>query len=56
VAVEYPTASRPQAWAAAAPLMAIRTMLGLDAEDGVITSVPSLPDSIDRLALRPERV
>lgn len=56
VAVEYPTASRPQAWAAAAPLLAIRTMLGLDAEDGIISSVPSLPDSIDRLELRQERV
>jgi glycogen debranching enzyme len=56
VAVEYPTASRPQAWAAAAPLLAIRTMLGLDAQDGVIRSVPSLPDPIDRLELRPERV
>jgi glycogen debranching enzyme len=42
LAVEYPTASRPQAWAAAAPLLAIRTMLGLDTEDGVISSAPSL--------------
>ncbi|MEJ7697186.1 MAG: hypothetical protein WKF78_11345 [Candidatus Limnocylindrales bacterium] len=38
VAVEYPTASRPQAWASAAPLLAIRTLLGLDAEDGAIGS------------------
>ena len=53
VAVEYPTASRPQAWAAAAPLLAIRTILGLDAEDGRVTSSPSLPPSIDRLRLLP---
>jgi glycogen debranching enzyme len=52
VAVEYPTASRPQAWAAAAPLMAIRTLLGLDAEDGAIRSVPSLPGPIGHLELR----
>jgi glycogen debranching enzyme len=29
--VEYPTACRPQAWAAGAPLLGLRTMLGLDA-------------------------
>jgi len=38
VAVEYPTESRPQAWAAAAPLLAIRTILELDAEGGRVTS------------------
>jgi glycogen debranching enzyme len=52
VAVEYPTASRPQAWAAAAPLLAIRTILGLDAEGGRVTSNPSLPASIRQLRLR----
>lgn len=51
LAVEYPTASRPQAWAAAAPLLAIRTLLGLDAVDGVSRSVPSLPAVIGRLEL-----
>ncbi len=56
VAVEYPTASRPQAWAAAAPLLAIRTLLGLDAEDGAVVSSPSLPDAIARLELRPKRL
>ncbi len=53
VAVEYPTASRPQAWAAAAPLLAIRTILGLDAEDGRLTSNPSRVPSIGRLRLLP---
>jgi len=28
--VQYPTASRPQAWSAGAPLLAMRTLLGLD--------------------------
>jgi len=51
VAVEYPTASSPQAWAAAAPLLAIRTLLGLDAENGSSRSRPSLAGRIERLAL-----
>ncbi len=55
VAVEYPTASSPQAWAAAAPLLAIRTMLGLDAEEGRATTNPALPPSIHELRLVPSR-
>ena len=55
VAVEYPTASRPQAWAAAAPLLAIRTILGLDADGGQVTSNPSLPMAIGQLRVRPSR-
>jgi len=51
VAVEYPTASSPQAWAAAAPLLAIRTILGLDSEGGRMTSNPSLPPEIRQLQL-----
>ncbi len=49
VPVEYPTASRPQAWAAAAPLLAIRTLLGLDADDGEVRESPLLPQGIRRL-------
>ena len=30
VPVEYPGALKPQSWAAAAPLLALRTLLGLD--------------------------
>jgi glycogen debranching enzyme len=37
VTVEYPSASRPQAWSAGAPLLALRTLLGLDVVDGGIT-------------------
>ncbi len=55
VAVEYPTASSPQAWAAAAPLLAIRTILGLDAEGDRVTSNPSLPMAIRQLRVRPRR-
>lgn len=40
--VDFPTASRPQAWSAAAPLSAVRTLLGLDAVDGGVTSVPTM--------------
>ncbi len=50
--VEYPTASRPQAWAAGAPLLALRTLLGLDAVDGQLRSDPHLPDGLGRLRLR----
>ncbi len=51
MAVEYPTASRPQAWAAAAPLLAIRTFLGLDAVNGELRSEAALPPSIRALKL-----
>jgi glycogen debranching enzyme len=46
--VEYPTASSPQAWAAAAPLLLIRVMLGL--EPGGVSD-PCPPPNIGRLAL-----
>ena len=39
--VAYPTPSRPQAWAAGAVLLALRTLLGLDVDDGQLTSVGS---------------
>jgi glycogen debranching enzyme len=50
--VEYPTASRPQAWAAGAILLALRTLLGLDVVDGELRSSPVLPSSLQRLGLR----
>src|SRR2546425_12352819 len=40
--VESPTASRPQAWAAGAPLLALRTALGLDVVDGSLRIDPHL--------------
>jgi glycogen debranching enzyme len=38
--VRYPGALTPQAWAAAAPLLALRTLLGLDAVDGELRCEP----------------
>jgi len=49
--VEYPTASSPQAWATAAPLLLIRTLLGLEPNGDELTSDPALPASIGRLVL-----
>ena len=50
--VEYEGASRPQSFSAGAPLMAIRTLLGLDSgEDGLRVS-PAIPERVGRLALR----
>ncbi|MEV0431502.1 glycogen debranching N-terminal domain-containing protein [Micromonospora sp. NPDC050495] len=47
--VPYPTACNPQAWASAAPVLFIRTMLGLEARDGELTLDPDLPEQIGRL-------
>jgi glycogen debranching enzyme len=50
--VEYPTASCPQAWAAAAPLLLLTATLGLEpGEDGPVCD-PHLPASFGRVALR----
>jgi glycogen debranching enzyme len=40
VPIEYPDALKPQSWAAAAPLLALRTLLGLDVVDGRLRSRP----------------
>ena len=40
VPIEYPGALKPQAWAAAASLLALRTLLGLDIVDGRLRSRP----------------
>jgi glycogen debranching enzyme len=49
--VEYPTASRPQAWAAGAPLLALRTALGLDVVDGRLRIDPHLSEGWGKVAL-----
>jgi glycogen debranching enzyme len=49
--VEYPTACRPQAWAAGAPLLGLRTMLGLDVEGGVLVASPHLPPELGPVRL-----
>jgi glycogen debranching enzyme len=49
--VEYPTACSPQAWATGAPLLLLRTMLGLDSDGKHLIIEPALPDGIDQLEL-----
>ena len=43
--VQYPTACLPQAWAAAAPMLGFRTLLGLEPKGDILTSAtePVLP-------------
>jgi glycogen debranching enzyme len=38
--VQYPTACLPQAWAAGAPMLGIRTLLGLEPKGEALTSTP----------------
>jgi glycogen debranching enzyme len=52
VPVEYPDALKPQSWAAGAPLLVIRTLLGLEARKGKRRSSAHLPESIGKLRLR----
>jgi glycogen debranching enzyme len=49
--VGYPTSCSPQAWAAAAPLLGLRTLLRLDPRvpEGVVHLAPSLPEGVDTL-------
>ena len=50
--VEYPTASSPQAWATGAPLLLLRSILGLEPEGDRLVSAPALPPQIESLSLR----
>jgi glycogen debranching enzyme len=47
--VPYPTACSPQAWATGAPLLLLRSMLGLGAIGGNVQLDPVVPDSIGRI-------
>jgi glycogen debranching enzyme len=47
--VEYPTACSPQAWATGAPLLLLRTMLGLEPSGDHLVVDPSLPLGIGHL-------
>jgi glycogen debranching enzyme len=49
--VEYPTACSPQAWSTGAPLLLIRTMLGLEPLGEHLVVDPALPLEIGRLEL-----
>jgi glycogen debranching enzyme len=47
--VPYPTACSPQAWATGAPLLLLRSMLGLGAIGGNVQLDPAVPDTIGRI-------
>ncbi len=57
--VDYPVACSPQAWAAAAPIMLLQSMLGISARapDGSLTiNQPFLPRFLNRVELRGVRL
>ena len=49
--VQYPTACSPQAWSTGAPLLLLRTMLGLEPLRGHLVVDPALPQGIGHLEL-----
>jgi glycogen debranching enzyme len=49
--VQYPTACSPQAWSTGAPLLLLRTMLGLEPIGDQLLVDPGLPSGIGTLAL-----
>ncbi|MCI0362379.1 MAG: hypothetical protein L0219_00765 [Phycisphaerales bacterium] len=49
--VEYPTACSPQAWATGAPLLLIRTLLGLEPIGKNLLVDPAIPRQIERIEL-----
>jgi glycogen debranching enzyme len=51
VPIEYPSALKPQSWAAGAPLLVIRTLLGLDPVNQQLTWHPHLPKNLTTLKL-----
>ena len=50
--IRYPDASCPQAFAAGAPLLALRTLLGLDVRDGELVSTPHRSTEVGTIELR----
>jgi glycogen debranching enzyme len=49
--VQYPTACSPQAWSTGAPLLLLRTMLGLEPTGDQLVVDPQLPSGIGMLAV-----
>jgi glycogen debranching enzyme len=49
--VWYPEASSPQAFAAGAPLLLLRTVLGLDVSGGRLVADPALPDDAGEIRI-----
>jgi glycogen debranching enzyme len=56
IPIEYPDALKPQAWAAGAPLLAVRTLLGLDAVNGRLRTKPIQDSPVKGLKLKGIRV
>jgi glycogen debranching enzyme len=50
--VEFPTACQPQAWAAASPLLFIRTLLALEPTPEGLVVDPHLPEGVEHIQLR----
>jgi glycogen debranching enzyme len=49
--IRYPDALTPQSWAAGAPLLALRTLLGLEHDGGELRFEPHLPERYEGLRL-----
>jgi glycogen debranching enzyme len=49
--VEYPTACSPQAWSAGAPLLLLRTMLGMEPQGDYLVTEPALPAGLEEIQL-----
>jgi len=49
--VRYPTACSPQAWATAAPFLFLKTLLGMNAQDGKLVCDPQVPEQLGRVFL-----
>jgi glycogen debranching enzyme len=49
--VQYPTACSPQAWSTGAPLLLLRTMLGLEPVGDHLVVDPALPETVGRMEL-----
>ena len=47
--VQYPTACSPQAWSTGAPLLLLRTMLGLEPQGDHLVVDPALPQTLGHL-------
>jgi glycogen debranching enzyme len=52
VPVLFPTACLPQAWAAGAPLLLLRVLLGMEPKGEQLTVTPDLPARLGEIALR----
>jgi len=49
--VQYPTACSPQAWSTGAPMLLVRTMLGLEPAGDLLVVDPATPVGIGHIAL-----